>query len=394
MAQVTTIEISSLINQIKAQNSEQVVSEAFGILLKLISNILVNPTDEKFKVIKKTNKVINEKLLRCAGTIDLVHAVGYEDADENVLIFAGEIENLYNLKAEIQAVITSDSQKNSNKSLNSENKSNASSRPVIEANIDDQAKLEIKPSGLTNKEAADLTAHKAEVHKDDHVKPPAKSEDLIKPQHSAPKPIHDKKVQNIPASKASKLEDPKPKDSKIEENQPEGPEPDYKLEWSGSSYTGPIKDGWFEGKGRFRFKSGVVYEGDFHKGEFHGKGILIFPNGGKYKASWDRGRAVDGEYEYYDGLIYDSQNWNYCQIPDRRFYTEIKEGLRPAGATLLVNDPEGPEAMVPGTYDVGNGYYSVNSNEIYSYKGEEMGPPEDADLREILDKYRYNPSNL
>jgi hypothetical protein len=191
-----------------------------------------------------------------------------------------------------------------------------------------------------------------------------------------------------------KTEPPKDKAKPVEINQVHSAEPDYQLEWSGSSYVGPIKDGWFEGKGRFKFPSGVVYEGEFYKGEFHGKGTLIFTNGGKYKATWNRGKAVDGEYEYYDGLIYDSQNWNYCQIPDRRFYTEIKEGLRPAGATLMVNDAKGPKNMAHGTYDVGEGYYDRNKNMVYSYEGEEKYVPEDTDISDIIEKYRYNPSNL
>ena len=200
---------------------------------------------------------------------------------------------------------------------------------------------------------------------------------------------------NVPQQAApGKAEPAKDKAKPVEINQVHSVEPDYQLEWSGSSYVGPIKDGWFEGKGRFRFPSGVVYEGEFYKGEFHGKGTLIFTNGGKYKATWNRGKAVDGEYEYYDGLIYDSQNWNYCQIPDRRFYTEIKEGLRPAGATLMVNDAKGPKNMAHGTYDVGEGYYDRNKNMVYSYEGEEKYVPEDTDISDIIEKYRYNPSNI
>ena len=71
----------------------------------------------------------------------------------------------------------------------------------------------------------------------------------------------------------------------------------------------------------------MVYEGEFHKGEFHANWTLIYPNGGRFNAKWERGRMIEGEYEYYDGLKYDSENWDYCQAHDRRFYTEIKEVL-------------------------------------------------------------------
>lgn len=75
--------------------------------------------------------------------------------------------------------------------------------------------------------------------------------------------------------------------------------------WSKSSYEGPTVNGWYEGVGKFTFADGVVYEGEFKKGEFHGKGTLIYPAGGKYKATWNRGKILEGEYEFYDGLMYD-----------------------------------------------------------------------------------------
>ena len=166
---------------------------------------------------------------------------------------------------------------------------------------------------------------------------------------------------------------------------------DFDFEWSGSSYEGPMKDGWFHGFGEFSFPSGVVYEGEFYKGEFHGKGTLIFPSGGKYIATWNRGRAMEGEYEYYDGLKYNQDTWTYCQIPDRRFYTEIVKGLRPSGATLEVNNPAGPKQIPPGTYDVGEGYFDLKTKTIYSFEGTEIRKPEEEEIEVITTKYRYNP---
>ena len=46
-----------------------------------------------------------------------------------------------------------------------------------------------------------------------------------------------------------------------------------------TKYEGPTENGWYQGKGKFTFPSGVIYEGEFDKGEFHGKGTLIYPNG-------------------------------------------------------------------------------------------------------------------
>mgnify|MGYP000523907321 CR=1 FL=1 len=82
-----------------------------------------------------------------------------------------------------------------------------------------------------------------------------------------------------------------------------------------------------DGTGAFTFANGVVYEGEFKKGEFHGKGTLVYPNGGRYKATWERGKILEGEYEFYDGLMYDLGNWNYCTLSDRRVFIECRKGI-------------------------------------------------------------------
>ena len=38
-----------------------------------------------------------------------------------------------------------------------------------------------------------------------------------------------------------------------------------------------------------------------------------------------------GKYIFADGLEFDDTNWLYCDGYDRRFYTEICDGLKPAG---------------------------------------------------------------
>ena len=69
-------------------------------------------------------------------------------------------------------------------------------------------------------------------------------------------------------------------------------------------YEGDIKEGWFDGNGKFTYDNGVVYEGEFSKGRFHGKGTLIYPNGGKFTGDWVNGKLVEGsgKYEFADGL--------------------------------------------------------------------------------------------
>ena len=40
---------------------------------------------------------------------------------------------------------------------------------------------------------------------------------------------------------------------------------------------------------------------------------------------------LQGKYTFADGLVFEEENWEYCDGYDRRFYTEICNGLKPAG---------------------------------------------------------------
>lgn len=46
------------------------------------------------------------------------------------------------------------------------------------------------------------------------------------------------------------------------------------------------------------------------------------------------GRALQGKFTFADGLEYAAERWDYCDGYDRRFYTEICSGLRPAGTDV------------------------------------------------------------
>lgn len=158
--------------------------------------------------------------------------------------------------------------------------------------------------------------------------------------------------------------------------------------WSGTKYEGEFKNEWFEGEGKFTFPSGVVYQGQFRKGEFHGEGALVYPNGGKYQAKWERGYAIEGRYVFNDGLLYEDRNWQYVSRGDRRFYTEVLQGLQPAGKTLLTNEPI-PPTIPKGTYDTGNGYYDPATQRIMSYDGKTvLGYPGDVEEAWIKDHCR------
>ncbi|XP_041368546.1 MORN repeat-containing protein 5-like [Gigantopelta aegis] len=138
------------------------------------------------------------------------------------------------------------------------------------------------------------------------------------------------------------------------------------MEYMGSSYDGDYKNGRMEGKGVYTFPTETRYEGDMYDGMFHGRGTLYFPNKSQFEAEWDKGYVVKGKYKFADGLEYDEDNWEYCDGYDRRFYTEICKGLKPAGRSQLTNvDP--PRTIPEFHYDCGDGYYNPKTRVIVDY---------------------------
>ncbi|KAK2571222.1 MORN repeat-containing protein 5 [Acropora cervicornis] len=93
------------------------------------------------------------------------------------------------------------------------------------------------------------------------------------------------------------------------------------MEYTGSNYEGDFKNGRMEGQGEYQLPPSLEtkYVGEMKDGMFHGKGTLFFSNGSKY-----------GKYTFADGLEYNTDDWEYCDEYDRRFYTEICHGLKPA----------------------------------------------------------------
>lgn len=66
---------------------------AFEILQKLISNIINSPENQKFRVIKKTNPIVQTKLLQIPQIVDVLNVIGFEDGTgekENCFVFEGE----------------------------------------------------------------------------------------------------------------------------------------------------------------------------------------------------------------------------------------------------------------------------------------------------------------
>ncbi|KAK4883702.1 hypothetical protein RN001_007021 [Aquatica leii] len=131
-----------------------------------------------------------------------------------------------------------------------------------------------------------------------------------------------------------------------------------------SIYTGQWNVLGMHGKGNFMFPHDVEYEGNLRDGMFHGDGTLTYPMGQKLEGTWNKGKLVDYKFSYSDNLDYTAP-WDYCQMPDRRFFKCVEEGLRPAGRSLLTNS-ETARRIPKGCYDTGDGYYNPKTKCVMS----------------------------
>ena len=104
-----------------------------------------------------------------------------------------------------------------------------------------------------------------------------------------------------------------------------------------SSYDGALVNGRMEGKENYTSPTDTRYEGDMLDGMFHGK-------------------VISGKYVLVDGLEFDEENWTYYDGYDQRFYTEIRDGLKPEGRSQLTNRIP-PRVIPEGCYDTGDGFY-------------------------------------
>jgi len=85
--------VQECLTMILTNNDDDKVIAGLEILHKLISNILKNPNDDKFRVLKKSNKTIQNKLLALQPNgviIEMVEALGYAALDEEMHAFSGD----------------------------------------------------------------------------------------------------------------------------------------------------------------------------------------------------------------------------------------------------------------------------------------------------------------
>lgn len=155
----------------------------------------------------------------------------------------------------------------------------------------------------------------------------------------------------------------------------------------GGQYDGDLVSGMFEGEGTYTLPNGVwggsrretaalpgltararhagdSYQGSFKRGRFHGEGRMTIRGAGSFTATWRNGEVVEGTYTFADGLEYRPERWSYCTSQDRRFHSEIQQGIKPAGDSQLTDQVD-PGALPQGTYDVGTGYFDPSTGAVH-----------------------------
>ncbi len=91
---------------------------------------------------------------------------------------------------------------------------------------------------------------------------------------------------------------------------------------------------------------------------------------------------LKGVYTFKDGLVFEENDWSYCDEDDRRFYTELLAGIPPIGELMTVHasiicsgrsqlsNTHPAPVLPPNTFDCGDGYLDMATEKIYTYQGE------------------------
>ena len=137
------------------------------------------------------------------------------------------------------------------------------------------------------------------------------------------------------------------------------------------------------------FSDGSVFEGGFRDGQFHGPGRLHFPGKGTFVGEWAHGKVTTGTYVFADGLEFAEKDWQYLLESDRRFWSEIQEGIVGGDCVQLTNRDPPPDIPL-GCYDVGDGYYCPTDRHVYTYRGDVLRTATDEEERFALSSCRVN----
>lgn len=87
-------QLTQLFEDLELRNTPSLCETAYEVLERLLSNIVQNPEDDRFRVLKKRNQVVQSKLLPCTGMVALLSFLGFTALDQDNMIFKGDLSNL------------------------------------------------------------------------------------------------------------------------------------------------------------------------------------------------------------------------------------------------------------------------------------------------------------
>lgn len=64
-----SVVMATLLGEITSANEDKPILDGLILMLKLVSNIVQKPTEEKFRTVKMTNKTIDAKLFSLKGGV-------------------------------------------------------------------------------------------------------------------------------------------------------------------------------------------------------------------------------------------------------------------------------------------------------------------------------------
>lgn len=78
--------ILDAIRQLRTRHSGESVAKAVSLLHKILSNIVTHPLEEKFRSIRKTNRVFESYVGAFPECLEFLRAVGFEDQAEKYVL--------------------------------------------------------------------------------------------------------------------------------------------------------------------------------------------------------------------------------------------------------------------------------------------------------------------
>jgi len=117
---------TSVVNMLK-DNPDPVRDAAKEVLTKLLGNVINDPNNTKYRAIKLTNKVIEEKLLPASGAFEILFSVGFEEADDKLILPLGADLNIVKQFSEAVRNLDQNKQSTSAKTMSAQASSSSSS---------------------------------------------------------------------------------------------------------------------------------------------------------------------------------------------------------------------------------------------------------------------------